>query len=71
MTTAVDVSTSRQFKVSADDSAGFSPHRVCKLRHNFHEHPLMQLPELAELAKALCIWLAGHATESKISELGL
>ena len=53
MTTAVEVSTPVQFTVGADDSAAFSTHRVCKLRHDFHEHPLMPLSELAELAKAL------------------
>lgn len=31
----------------------FSSSRVQALRHNFHEHPLMQLPALAELAKDL------------------
>jgi hypothetical protein len=53
MTTAVEVSTPVQFKVWADDSAAFSTHRVCRLHDNFHEHALMQLPQLAELAKAL------------------
>lgn len=31
----------------------FSTHRVQALQHNFHQHPLMQLPELAKLARAL------------------
>jgi hypothetical protein len=31
----------------------FTTSRVQSLRHNFHEHPLMQLPALAKLAKEL------------------
>lgn len=36
-----------------DDAAPFSTQRVQAIRHRLHEHPLMQLPALAELAKAL------------------
>jgi hypothetical protein len=53
MDTAVAVAPPTQFKVWVDDPASFSTHGVGKLRHNFHQHPLMQLPELAALAKAL------------------
>ncbi|UPG92439.1 JmjC domain-containing protein [Luteibacter aegosomatissinici] len=35
------------------DPAGFSTHRITRLRHNFHRHPLFQLPELANLAREL------------------
>jgi hypothetical protein len=35
------------------DPAGFSVHRIGRLKHDFHEHPLLQLPALAELAKYL------------------
>ncbi len=42
-----------RYRVWAVDPEHYSTHRVCALRHTFHEHPLMQLPRLAELAKAL------------------
>jgi hypothetical protein len=32
---------------------GFSPRRLCRLRHNYHQHPLLQLARLEELAHAL------------------
>ena len=35
------------------DPKTFSTHRISRIRHNFHEHPLMRLPELAGLAKEL------------------
>lgn len=35
------------------DPQGFSTHRINRLRHDFHRHPLFQLPELARLAKEL------------------
>ncbi|MBK8323943.1 MAG: cupin [Betaproteobacteria bacterium] len=41
------------FWLRAADSASFSTRRVCAIRHNFHEHPLMQMPALAQLAKDL------------------
>jgi hypothetical protein len=42
-----------QYKISAVDPAQFSAFRISEIRHDFHHHPLMQLPKLAELAKAL------------------
>ena len=36
-----------------DDPAQFSTHRVTPIHHDLHEHPLMQLPQLAELAHEL------------------
>ena len=42
-----------KYRVWVDNEAAFSTRRVSAIRHNFHEHPLMQLPQLAELAKAL------------------
>ena len=39
--------------VWVDDPKAFSTHRVQKIHHNFHQHPLMQLTELANLAKEL------------------
>ncbi|MEP6722404.1 MAG: cupin domain-containing protein [Variovorax sp.] len=41
------------FGVWPDEPGGFSTHRIGKLKHNFHAHPLLQLPALAELAKSL------------------
>ena len=49
---AVPATTS---KVWVDDAASFSTHRVQTIHHNFHQHPLMQLPELAKLAKELAV----------------
>lgn len=43
------------FRVWVDDPKRFSTHRVQAIHHNFHEHPLMQLPELAALAKDLAL----------------
>lgn len=40
-------------KVWVDDPTIFSTHHVQTLHHDFHLHPLMQLPELAKLAKDL------------------
>jgi hypothetical protein len=42
-----------RYRVWAVDPEGFSTSRISALRHNFHEHPLMQLSELGELAKRL------------------
>ena len=39
--------------VWVDDPASFSTRRIERLHHNFHEHPLMQMGELARLAKEL------------------
>lgn len=41
------------FRAWVDDAKTFSAQRVQAIHHNFHEHPLMQLPELARLAKDL------------------
>jgi Cupin superfamily protein len=42
-----------RFRVWVDQPQAFSTGRVEAIHHNFHEHPLMQLPELARLAKDL------------------
>ncbi len=42
-----------RFRVWADGPEAFSPSRVRGIKHNFQSHPLMQLDELANLAKAL------------------
>jgi hypothetical protein len=44
---------SSAYRVWAVEPEGFSASRIGALRHNFHEHPLMQLPKLAQLAKRL------------------
>lgn len=44
---------SKGCRVWTDEQAGFSTHRVSTFRHSFHQHHLMQLPELAALAKRL------------------
>jgi len=36
-----------------DDPGAFSTHRITPLHHNFHEHPLFQVPELIKLGKEL------------------
>ena len=41
------------YRVQPVDPAGFSTFRIHRLRHNFHLHPLLQLPELANLAGEL------------------
>lgn len=41
------------YRVRADDPARFSTHRIATLHHNFHEHPLFQVPELVKLGKEL------------------
>ncbi len=40
-------------RVWPEGSAPFSTAAVREIHHNFHQHPLMQLPQLAELAKSL------------------
>ena len=42
-----------RYRVWADDRAQFSSAKVSTIRHNFHEHPLMDLSELAKLAHRL------------------
>lgn len=42
-----------RFRVWVDKPQAFSTQRVEAIHHNFHEHPLMQLPALAKLAKDL------------------
>lgn len=44
---------SSPFRIWVDDETAFSTAKVCSIRHNYHEHPLMQVDRLAELAKSL------------------
>ena len=48
-----DVRSCPAYRVWAEDPAGFSTHRIAALHHNFHEHPLFQVPELIRLGKEL------------------
>jgi len=41
------------FRVWPDDPAGFSTQRITPMHHNFHEHPLFQVPELVKLGMEL------------------
>ena len=41
------------YRLWAEDPASFSSQRISPIRHSFHNHPLMQLPRLAQLAKSL------------------
>lgn len=43
----------QNYRVWADDPGSFSTHKIAALHHNFHEHPLFQVAELAQLAKEL------------------
>src|SRR5690349_6763699 len=43
----------KEFELKPAGGKPFSTFGVSPLQHNFHEHPLMQLPRLAELAKSL------------------
>jgi hypothetical protein len=47
----------------------FSPRRLCRLRHNYHQHPLLQLGRLEQLAQDLqptnqCRFLAAETTDA-------
>lgn len=43
----------RAHKVWTEAPGGLSTHRITPIRHDFHAHPLMALPALAELARRL------------------
>lgn len=51
--TDAGASTARARFSIAVDQAKFSTNRISSIRHDFHNHPLMQLPELACAAKEL------------------
>jgi hypothetical protein len=57
------------YRIWADDLAEFSTHRIAPLRHNFDQHPMLQLPQLAELARemvpaGLCRFIVPGSTQS-------
>jgi hypothetical protein len=57
------------WRVWSDQSAQFTERKICPIRHNLHQHPLLQLPQLAQLAKTLmplgqCRFMNAGATQS-------
>ena len=57
------------WRVWSNQPAQFTAHRICPIRHNLHQHPLLQLPQLAQLAKTLmplgqCRFMTAGATQS-------
>jgi hypothetical protein len=68
-TPANSIAGAARYRVWADEGASFSTHKIGKLHHNFHEHPLMQLPQLADLARRLmpsgkCRFITPGATQA-------
>ncbi len=68
-THAPAAATPGKYRVTVDADADFSMRRLCPIRHNYHEHPLMQLDRLAELAQSLmatkqCRFIVPGATDS-------
>lgn len=62
-------SATARFRILPVDPEAFSTQCISEIRHNFHEHPLMQLPELAKLAKELrlteqCRFMASGCTQA-------
>jgi len=56
-------------RVWVDGPEAFDASRIRAIRHDFHRHPLMQLPRLADLAKALmpsgqCRFITPGATQA-------
>ncbi len=56
-------------RVWTEDAAPFDTAHVRAIRHDFHQHPLMQLPQLAALAKSLmpsgqCRFITPGATQA-------
>ena len=57
------------YRVWVDDPAPFSTSEAGRVQHSFHQHPLVQLPRLAQLAQDLwpkgqCRFMTPDATES-------
>ena len=44
---------SGDFRIDVVDKKRFALDRLGAIRHNYHQHPLMQMDRLAELAKSL------------------
>ena len=65
-----------RYHIRADDEAKFSMAKVCPIRHNFHEHPLMQLDSLKQLAQSLmrrgqCRFIAPGSTQASQFSVGM
>lgn len=50
---ARNASNSNRFRIWVDDETGFSLDAISLIKHNFHEHPLLQLDQLEALAHRL------------------
>jgi hypothetical protein len=66
---ARDATASPLYRIRVADASAFSTQRMCPIRHNYHEHPLMQLDRLAQLAKSLettgqCRFIQSGATQA-------
>jgi len=46
-------SSGAPFKIDVDETSRFSTSNIGRLRHNFHQHPLLQMPALKQLALEL------------------
>ena len=62
-------SNAARYGVWVDDPTSFTTQRVTAIHHNFHEHPLVQLPQLALLATRLmpsgqCRFMTPGATQA-------
>lgn len=75
--TAVPTDAAAQVRpsITVADPTGFSTARVQAIRHDFQRHPLLQLPELAKLAKVLvatqqCRFIAAGAKQDTPFEHG-
>jgi hypothetical protein len=58
-----------KYKIEVQDAPRFSTTRLSPIKHNFHEHPLMQLDRLSALAESLsltgqCRFISPGTTES-------
>jgi hypothetical protein len=43
----------QEYRIDVDDPGSFSTRRLVRIRHNYHQHPLLQLSRLGVLAKSL------------------
>ena len=60
-------------RITVPEAGQFSTHRVQAIRHDFDRHPMLQLPQLAELAKVLstsgqCRFIAKGVTQDAAFE---
>lgn len=62
------------FQMAPEDTSAYSTYRFAKLKHNYQEHPLFQVPELAQLARELmplrlCRFAPPRMTQSSVFNL--